>query len=164
MTLVLAIVFLFVLLLFTGIVFYGAPFVPTRREQIEAALDLLNLQEGQMLLELGAGDGRVAKAAAERGLVVVGYELNPILVLVAKLRTFTCRDRVTIKWRNYLHARWPKANGIFIFGGDMYMKSLRKKITQCAPDIRVASYAFQFAHETPVAQQKGVFLYEYSQK
>jgi len=65
-------------LLFCGIVFIGAPYVPTKRAQIAAALDLLELKVGDLLLELGAGDGRVAKAAAERGIRVVGYELNTI--------------------------------------------------------------------------------------
>lgn len=154
-------IFLGFILLFTGIVFYGAPYVPTHREQVEVALDLLDLSPGQTLLELGVGDGRVANAAAKRGIRVVGYELNPVLFAVSYITTFRNRKLITIKWRNYLHARWPSAQGIFIFAGDRYMKRLDTKITRCAPGAKVASFAFEIKTNKLLAEEKGVYLYQY---
>ena len=162
MTEVLFFILTIFILLFAGIVFLGAPYVPTKRSQIIAALDLLDLEAGQTLLELGAGDGRVAKAAAQRGIRVVGYELNPVLLLVAKISTWQYRDLVTIHWRNYLHTRWPKAEGIFIFSGDPYMARLNKKITKCAPDAKVASFAFKFAEQELSGSREGIYLYDYA--
>ncbi len=68
-------------LVFGLVIIVGPPFLPTMRKNMVPALDLLDLAPGQTLLELGAGDGRVARAAAERGLKVVGFEINPIFMI-----------------------------------------------------------------------------------
>ena len=67
------------LLSFSFVLLFGAPFLPTLKKQIDEALDLLDLKPGETMLELGCGDGRILLAATQRGLSVVGYELNPIL-------------------------------------------------------------------------------------
>jgi SAM-dependent methyltransferase len=72
---------------FAAVIFFGAPYLPTLRPQIQAAFALLELKPGQTLLELGCGDGKVLVAAAEAGYKAVGIELNPILALVAWART-----------------------------------------------------------------------------
>lgn len=59
-------------LLLGFVVFFGPPYVPTRKRNMQAALDLLELKPGQTMLELGSGDGRVLIAAAKQGVNVVG--------------------------------------------------------------------------------------------
>ena len=44
--------------------FYGPPSVPTRMNRIRKALQLANLQPGETVYDLGAGDGRVLLIAA----------------------------------------------------------------------------------------------------
>lgn len=56
------------------------PWVPTREEFIEHALDLAGVGKGDVLYDLGCGDGRVAIAAAKRGARAVCVELNPDLL------------------------------------------------------------------------------------
>ncbi|HEU4984185.1 MAG TPA: class I SAM-dependent methyltransferase, partial [Nitrososphaera sp.] len=63
------------------VVFFGPPYLPTLRRNIDAALDLLDLKPGQTMLDLGSGDGRVLVAAAKRGINVVGIELSPVLAV-----------------------------------------------------------------------------------
>jgi len=53
-----------------------APYVPTPEEVVEAALDLAQIKRGEILYDLGCGDGRVLLAAAKRGAVAIGYEMN----------------------------------------------------------------------------------------
>src|SRR4051812_6247397 len=119
-----------IVLLFGFVVVFGAPYLPTLKKQTSEALNLLNLKEGQTLLELGCGDGRVLKAAARRGLCGVGYELNPLLVVIAWLNTIKYRKQVKIIWGNYWNRSWPEAQGIFVFLLAKYMEKLDKKITQ----------------------------------
>lgn len=157
--------FIVVVLLFGFVILFGAPYLPTLKKQTDDALDLIALKKGQTLLELGCGDGRVAKAAAKRGLKVVGYELNPILVLIAKFNTFKYRGQVKIVWGNYWHKQWPETDGIFVFLLDKYMKKLDKTIVQKAlqqgKPIRLVSYTFQIPKRKIDAQQGGLFLYKY---
>lgn len=152
-------------IIFGVVVFVGPPYLPTMRKQIDTALDLLDLKPGQTLLELGAGDGRVALAAARRGLRVVGIELNPILVLVARVRCWRYRQQVTILWEDMWKAQWPQADGVFTFLLQRQMLRLHKriKIWHTQP-VKLASFAFYIPDKAPVSKYNGVFLYQYGAK
>lgn len=148
-------------MLFGFVVLFGAPYLPTKKEQTKVALDLLDLKKGQTLLELGCGDGRVMRAAAARGIKCVGYELNPILVLIARMNTLRFRRLVTVRWGNYWKAQWPKADGIYVFLLDKYMKRLDDKIASEHTPIKLASFAFKIPGKKPTKQKAGIFLYTY---
>lgn len=147
---------------FGFVLLFGAPFLPTLKPQIAAALELLNLKQGQTMLELGCGDGRVLVAAAQAGLKAVGYELNPILAVIARLRTWRYRRQVRVVWGDYWQASWPAAEGVFGFILPRYMSKLHKKVIQYPHrPIRIASYAFTIPEKKPTKVRQGVFLYEY---
>ena len=151
-----------VLMIFALAVFFGAPYLPTLKPQARAALDLLDLKPGQTLLELGSGDGRVLRQAARRGIKAVGYEINPILVIVSYIVTFKYRRHVTIKWRNYWRADWPQADGIYVFLLDKYMVKLDKKIRRQKPrPPKLASFAWKMPGKKITAEKDGVYLYSY---
>lgn len=154
---------LVVVLLFGMVVFFGAPFVPTLSEQVHKALDLADLKPGETLLEMGCGDGRVVIAAAERELKVVGYELNPILALIAWARTRKHRDNVRIVWGNFWHKQLPDADAIFVFLLDKYMIKLNKKIIQTysGKSIKLVSFAFKIPQKVVQKEAEGLFLYQY---
>lgn len=144
------------------VLFVGAPFLPTLKPQINTALNLLDLKRGQTMLELGCGDGRVLLAAAERGWKAVGYELNPLLAIIAWLRTRRFGDQVSVVWGDYWGAEWPKAEGIFAFLLTRYMRKLDKKIIQYShKPLRLASFAFRIPNRSPKAENNGIYLYEY---
>ena len=156
------VLFTILLFCFAFVVFVGAPFVPTLRPQVAAALDLLDLKPGQTMLELGCGDGRVLIAAAERGLTAVGYELNPILAGIAWLRTRRYGHRVRVVCGDYWRIAWPRADGIFAFILPRYMGKLDKKVMRYKhKPLRVASFAFAIPNRESTKIEQGVFLYEY---
>ncbi len=153
------------ILLFGFVVFLGAPFVPTLRRQTEAALDMLALKPGQTLVELGSGDGRVLKAAARRGINVIGYELNPILVVWSRLSTWKYRRNVKVYWRNFWKVKLPPTDGIFVFLLNRYMTKLDKKITQESNNnVKLISFAFKIPGKQPDKVSDGLFLYTYHSK
>jgi 16S rRNA A1518/A1519 N6-dimethyltransferase RsmA/KsgA/DIM1 with predicted DNA glycosylase/AP lyase activity len=143
----------------------GAPYLPTLSRQVETALDLVALKPGQTLLELGCGDGKVLMAAAERGWNVVGYELNPILALVAWLRTRRYQGRVKVVWGDFWGRKWPEHDGIFVFLLDSFMEKLNTRIVQetgkNGKKIMLVSFAFQIPGRQPKAVKDGLYLYEY---
>ena len=148
--------------LFGFVVLFGAPYLPSLKSQIDVALDLVNLSEGQHLLELGCGDGKVIIAAAEKGLYVTGYELNPILACIAWLRTRKYQGRVKIVWGNFWRYTLPPADGIFVFLLPKYMNKLNKKIIQeTSRPVKLVSFAFRIPDRVVTAQKEGVFLYSY---
>jgi SAM-dependent methyltransferase len=144
-------------------VFFGPPYLPTLDKQAQTSLDLLALKKGQILLELGSGDGRVLLAGAKRGLQVVGIELSPVLAVVSWLRTRRYRKQVRVICGNYFYVTWPKADGIFVFMIGRQMSKLNKSIErwQGTSHVQLASVAFQIPGKPPIIEKDGVFLYDY---
>jgi 16S rRNA A1518/A1519 N6-dimethyltransferase RsmA/KsgA/DIM1 with predicted DNA glycosylase/AP lyase activity len=151
-----------VVMLFAFVIAFGAPFLPTLKAQVEPALDMLDLQAGQTMLELGSGDGRMLIAAAKRGIKSVGYEINPLLFVYSWLITFKYRKYVRVIWGNYWQKQWPKADGIFVFLLNPYMKKLDTKIVQYKhKPVKLVSFAFEIPARKPAKTKNGMFLYVY---
>lgn len=150
------------ILTFGFVILFGAPFLPTLSAQTNEALDLLDLKPGQTLVELGSGDGRVLRAAADRGIYATGYELNPILVIWSKLACFKKRKYITVHWKNYWRHKLPPTDGVYVFLLQKYMKKLDKKITQeSTNDVKLVSYAFTIPGKKPNRISNGLYLYFY---
>lgn len=67
------------------VVFFGAPYVPSKRRELERAFDeLYPIGKDDVLVDVGSGDGIVLREAAKRGARAVGYELNPIFVALSR--------------------------------------------------------------------------------
>jgi SAM-dependent methyltransferase len=155
-------VFAFLVLCFSFMLLFGAPYLPTLKGQVETALDMLDLRPGQTMLELGCGDGRVLRAAAKRGLNVVGYELNPLLVIAAYIVTWRYRKQVKLVWGNFWTKTWPPAEGIFTFLLQKYTKTLNTKIVHNMPKpVKLVSFAFTIPDKKPTKVIKGLYLYTY---
>ena len=151
-----------VILAFGFVLLFGAPYLPILRPQLVAAMDLVDLKPGQHLLELGCGDGKVLIAAAERGLQATGYELNPILAVIAWLRTRRYKGQVRVVWGNFWNVTLPPAEGVFVFLLPKYMTKLDKKITQEISDpVKLVSFAFEIPGKK-ATKKEGVFLYHYN--
>ena len=147
-----------ILVCFAGVLLKGAPYLPTLKAQGNIALDLLDLQPGQKLLELGSGDGTVLKLAAERGIRSVGIELNPILVIVSRIRLRKYGSLVEVRWGNFWAKPWPTADGVFVFLLDKYMLRLDAQMSQYGT--RLVSIAFAVPDKKPAKRKRGVFLYD----
>lgn len=152
-----------IVLCFGIVVFFGAPYLPTLKTQQSQALDLLDLQPGQTLLELGSGDGRMLRAAAKQGLTAVGYELNPILFIISWLLCLKYGNKVRIHLSNFWVGDWPSTDGIYVFLLDKYMKKLDKKIIQQydGRNIKLVSYTFTVPGKKPTKTRDALHLYEY---
>lgn len=60
---------------------YMAPYVPTPREVVDRILELAEVSNGDVVYDLGSGDGRIVIAAARKyGVKAVGFEIDPTLV------------------------------------------------------------------------------------
>jgi SAM-dependent methyltransferase len=151
-----------IILCFGFVLLFGPPYLPTLSKQMQIALTVADLQPGQTLLELGCGDGKVLIAAAERGVRAIGYELNPLLVIVCKLRTWRYRKLVRVHWGNFWAKNWPVTDVIFIFGLPRIMKRLDTKIVQeCSKPVKLVSFAFEIPGKKPNQKQGGVYRYDY---
>jgi SAM-dependent methyltransferase len=53
------------------------PYVPSPNEVVDAMLKLANVKKGDIVYDLGCGDGRIVIAAAKLGARGVGVDINP---------------------------------------------------------------------------------------
>ena len=151
-----------IILCFGIVVFFGAPYVPTLKPQVGAALELANLKKGQTMLELGCGDGKVLVAAARQGIIIVGYELNPLLAVIAWLRTRRYHKQVKVIWGDFWHTQWPPADAVFTFLLPKYMKKLDKKLIQYEhKPVKLVSFAFRVPGKRAETEKSNVYLYSY---
>ena len=158
----LAVFVLVTIVSFGAVLLFGAPYLPTLQPQIKQALELAGLKPGQTLLELGCGDGKVLIAAAEKGLKVVGYELNPFLALTAWLRSRRYKDQVEVHWGNFWTVDWPPADAIYTFLLPKYMSKLDNHMTAYKyKPIKLVSIAFAIPGRSIDKQKNGVNLYMY---
>jgi SAM-dependent methyltransferase len=122
---------------------------------------LLDLKEGQVVYDLGCGDGRFLKAAARRGYRAVGYELNPFMFLYSWLTTRRYGRRVKVRFGNFWKADLANADAVFVFLLDKYMKQLDEKLAGTGKPLKLASHTFKIPGKKIAKQQYGVFLYKY---
>lgn len=158
----LSLVLIGLIICFGGVLLFGAPYLPTLKPQVKAALELASLKPGDTLIELGSGDGKVMLAAAQRGIKVVGYELNPLLVLWSRLRTRRYRHNARVIWGDYWQSDWPPHQAIFTFLLPRYMPKLNKKVIQSKhKPVKLVSFAFKVPGRPAEAEKDGVYLYVY---
>ncbi len=147
---------------FAGVLLFGAPYLPTLKPQVLVALQLADMKPGQTLIELGCGDGKILIAAAKQGMLVVGYELNPLLAGICWLRTRRYRTQVKVVCADFWRVEWPPAEAIFTFLLPKYMKKLDTKITQYNhKPVKLVSFAFQIPNKTFAGSLQGVYRYDY---
>ncbi len=88
----------------------GALYVSTGRKRVAAMLEAVAPEPGQVLVDLGCGDGRVLRCASRRYHVhAQGYELNPLAYLKARLMSLGYAD-VAIHRRNFWKADLSSAD------------------------------------------------------
>ncbi len=98
-----------IFLLVVGIgALFGAPYVPSQRRYLKRAFDeLYPLQSTDVLVDIGAGDGVILREASERGARAIGYEINPILYVVARWMSRR-HDRVSVRLSNFWTSELPE--------------------------------------------------------
>jgi SAM-dependent methyltransferase len=153
---------LLIVLAYGFVILFGAPYLPTMAADRRAALKLLDLKKGQLLLDLGSGDGGMLVEAGKLGLRAIGYEINPFLFIISWARTLRYGRQVRVRLGNFWHADISGADAVFVFLLDRFMKKLDDKITaEAKPGIKLVSHAFKIPGRKPTAKKGALFLYRY---
>jgi SAM-dependent methyltransferase len=144
---------------------YGLPSVPARRKTIRQAMQLAQVQPGEIVYDLGAGDGRaLVIAAREFGARAIGIEIEPVHCAVAWLTVLLCGviRRVSIRRENLLHADYRDADVVMLYLTPALVERVRPHLErQLRPGARVVSLSFDFEGWQPSDIDIGhlIFLY-----
>lgn len=140
----------------------GSPYAPTKRDPREAIFALAGAKPGELLVDLGSGNGGVLIAAADRGIRARGVEINPFWVWYARWR---------IRRRGLAHLAavtrgdmftYPIADAdiIFMYLVPVAMARLAPRLrSEAAPGTRIIVNRFPLPGWIPVREQNEIFLY-----
>jgi len=121
----------------------GAMYTSTGRVKIRKALDAVPMEPGELLVDVGCGDGRVLREARRRyGVTCRGFEINPIAYLKATLLTLGRRG-IEIRFRNFWKADLAEADVVSCYLFPDVMRRLGEKLAaELASGARVISFNF----------------------
>ncbi len=128
------------------------PYVPTRPPVVEAMLKLANLKKGDVLYDLGCGDGRiVVKAAKDYGVTGVGFDIDPerISEANANAKEAGVSNRVKFVNADLFETDLNKATVITMYLLPSVNMKLRPKILALKPGTRIVSHAFDMGDWQP---------------
>jgi len=134
-------------------------------------LEIANVHSGELVYDLGSGDGRVLITAAQRfNARAVGYEISPKLVKKADehIGQLGLQDRIKVVQGDLMQADLSPADVVVIYlltlSNDMLRPRLEK---QLKPGARVVSYSFEVPGWKPVRidhtdahEGHSIYLYE----
>jgi hypothetical protein len=120
----------------------GAVFFPSSREKAQLLADLCGAAPGERAADLGSGDGRIVIALALRGAEAHGFEVNPVLVAIARwnIRRAGLQGRAFIHWKSFWRADLSGFHAVTLFQGHSIMRRLEAKLSrELANGARVVS-------------------------
>lgn len=149
---------------FLLIVFRGAPYVPTHRQSIDEIFSLHDFKSGEVLVDLGSGDGRVLMAAAERGVKAVGFELNPFLAVYSRWKLRAHREHASVVVGDFWRQALPAETAVvFVFLAGPFMTKLERKVqheaTRLNRELILMSYGMKLAGRAPDMDRGGFMVY-----
>jgi SAM-dependent methyltransferase len=147
------------------VILSSVPYVPSPEDVVRKMLKLAEVTSGDIVYDLGCGDGRILIAAVESfgAKEAFGYEISEdvykkALQHVAKVNL---QERITIINRDFFEADLSRANVITLYLNNFTNEKLRPKLEKEAlPDTSIVSHDFSILNWRPIIQD--TFRDEYS--
>jgi SAM-dependent methyltransferase len=125
---------------------YIAPYVPTPQEVVDRMLELAEVRVGDVVYDLGSGDGRIVITAAARyGVKAVGFEISPALVKRSRdnIKEAGLEHLVEIREEDIRTVDLSPASVVTLYlypGANLRLRSMIMR--QLKPGSRVVSHQF----------------------
>jgi SAM-dependent methyltransferase len=119
------------------------PYEPTPSGVVEAMLELAGVREGDVVYDLGCGDGRIVVAAARRGARGVGVDIDPQRIREASANAAAAgvADRVELRVADLFETDVTPATVVMLFLWPEVNLRLRPRLlAHLRPGARVVSH------------------------
>jgi SAM-dependent methyltransferase len=127
-------------------------YTPTRHAIADAMLQLAGAGPGDVVYDLGSGDGRIPIIAAQKyGARGVGIEIDPALVALARRNAADAQvgDRVRFVVGDLFAADLTDATVVTMYLSPNILKQLEPGLRALAPGTRIVSHEFPMSGWTP---------------
>jgi SAM-dependent methyltransferase len=158
---IITLILILVVASFAVVGWHGAPWVTTKKSDVERFLRLADIKPGHIFYELGSGDGRLVCAAAEAGAEAYGFEIALIPYLLAQFRRLRspARKRIHFRLKSFWKISFKQADIVYMFLlPEIYEKLKSKFEKELKPGAVVITYAWRIKGWNPVEidQREGV--------
>ncbi|UZK70819.1 class I SAM-dependent methyltransferase [Sphingomonas sp. S1-29] len=127
-------------------------YVPTPPEVVEAMLDMVELKDGDVLYDLGSGDGRIPIAAVKRAKVkATGIDIDPERIAEARANAKAqgVEGKVTFKRDDIFTTDFSDASVVTLYLLNSLNEKLMPRLLQLKPGTRIVSHAFTMGDWKP---------------
>jgi precorrin-6B methylase 2 len=128
-------------------------FVPTPQEVVDEMLRVADVKQGDVLYDLGSGDGRIPVTAAKRfGVRAVGIDIDPQRIREANenARRNGVTDLVKFRNENLFKADFREATVVTLYLLPDLNEKLRPKLwAELKPGTRIVSHQFEMGDWQP---------------
>ncbi|WP_242355705.1 MULTISPECIES: cyclopropane-fatty-acyl-phospholipid synthase family protein [unclassified Anaeromyxobacter] len=142
------------------------PYEPSAPEVVDRMLALADVRAGDVVYDLGCGDGRIVIAAAKRGARAVGVDLDPQRIREARenARAAGVEEKVELREGDLFETDLGPATVVMLYLWPEVNLRLRPKLLrELRPGTRVVSHAHDMGdwepQRTAVAGGARVFLW-----
>lgn len=152
--------------LFLLTIFRGAPYVPTRKKDLKRAFTALcPLTEKDTVIDIGSGDGVVLRQAAAHGARAIGYEVNPVLVIVSRFLNRRYGRQIETRLADFWYAKFPpETTLVYTFGESRDIKRMyayvAREATRLEKPLFFMSYGFAVEGKPIYKSDKSFYLYK----
>jgi SAM-dependent methyltransferase len=130
-----------------------APYVPTPQDVVDKMLELAQVTKGDVVYDLGCGDGRIVITAARKyGARGVGVDIDPERIKESrgKAEEAGVADRVTFQLQDAMTVDVSPATVVTLYLLSSSNLKLRPMLTkQLRPGARIVSHAFSMGDWQP---------------
>jgi SAM-dependent methyltransferase len=128
-------------------------YVPTPQNVVDAMLKLANVHSGDVIYDLGCGDGRIVVTAARQfGVRGIGIDINPERIAEARenARSNGVTNRVTFRNEDLFEADIKEASVVTLYLLTSLNLKLRPKLWRdLKPGTRIVSHTFDMGDWKP---------------
>jgi SAM-dependent methyltransferase len=128
-------------------------FVPTPPEVVDEMLRMADIKKGDILYDLGSGDGRIVIAAAKKyGIRAVGIDIDPDRIKEARENAEREGVSKLVEFRNedLFEADFHEATVVTLYLLESLNEKLRPKLwRELKPGTRIVSHAFRMGDWEP---------------
>jgi cyclopropane fatty-acyl-phospholipid synthase-like methyltransferase len=128
------------------------PFVPSPQEVVDKMIELAGVKKGDVVYDMGSGDGRIVIAAAKKGARAVGFEIDGDLVKESRenIRKAGVQNLAEIRQQDILTVDFSPASVVTMYLlPDVNLKLKPNLLKQLKPGSRVVSHSFDMGDWKP---------------
>jgi tRNA G37 N-methylase Trm5 len=121
------------------------PFVPSPQEVVDKMVEVAGVKKGDVVYDMGSGDGRIVIAAAKTGARAVGFEIDGDLVKESRenIRKAGVQNLAEIRQQDILTVDFSPASVVTMYLlPDVNLKLKPNLLSQLKPGSRVVSHSF----------------------